>query len=104
MAKMRLNESLVLYGHYKVFHKGLAREVRAHITAVEDGLGYCPNCDHEYTDKDVVRIPESFDGSGVTDFCPNCGQEDLRILYWCNQDPTEPLHSPEDCEKYHHEP
>ena len=62
-----------------------------------DGLGYCFECAYEYSDFFVVRIPKSLDGSGVTEFCPNCNKEDRRILYYCRQ---LPLHNPSECETY----
>jgi len=69
-----------------------------------DGLGYCRLCGHEYTDAEVISIDPEIENADIPDLCPNCKIEDDRILYWCNLDPNEPLHSPAECEKYHNEP
>lgn len=65
-----------------------------------DGLGYCPVCDHEYTEAQISHEGRDYDFSGDTDFCPNCRTSEERILYWCQ---SLPLHAPFECEKFHHD-
>lgn len=76
---------------------GIARDNQAR------GLSYCRSCDHEYDDSQVLKIPD-VDGSGVEEVCPMCEEEDERILYYCRQDIDEPLHSPDECRRFHREP
>ena len=65
--------------------------------AQADGLGYCPECGHEYTQAQVENIDHDRAVSPWISECPNCHTEEERILYWCK---NLPLHRESECEKY----
>jgi hypothetical protein len=63
-----------------------------------DGLGYCPDCDHEYTEAQVENIDHDRAPVSYISECPNCHSDRERALYWCE---VPPLHAPRDCEAFH---
>jgi len=66
--------------------------------AQADGLGYCPQCDHEYINLDEEDMPYNrFMGEFIKE-CPKCHTEEERMLYWCKE---LPLHHPTECEAFH---
>ena len=51
----------------------------SHIRWIKDwgeGLARCYNCDHEYTDVEVVFVNDEFS-------CPGCNEPENKIYYYC---------------------
>lgn len=63
-----------------------------------DGLGYCPKCDHEYTEAQVENIDHDRAPTPWISECPNCHTEEERTLYWCKDCYSEPHKDWRDCE------